>query len=129
MAGKGTAPKSGAELKNRVVELADKLGLQADIEVVAARRLWGAKRYIDVVLTHKETGKKLGIECKYQGVGGSAEEKIPSTINDINHWPILGIVVIDGKGFSKNMEGYLISTGKVVWFQDLEGWLKLFFAL
>lgn len=129
MAGKAKAPRSGEELKSRVVAVAERWGLQAETEVVAARRLWGAKRYIDVVLTHKQTGKKLGIECKFQGTSGSAEEKIPSTINDIAYWPIPGIVVIDGDGFSKNMEGYLIATGKVVWFEDLEGWLQLFFAL
>ena len=129
MAGKGTAPHSGGELRNKVVQLAEELGLKAETEVRAARRLWGAKRYIDVVLTHEPTGKKLGVECKYQGGSGSAEEKIPSTLNDIAHWPIPGLVVIDGAGFSKNMEGYLLSTGKVVWFSELEDWLRLFFAI
>ena len=43
---------------------------------------------------------------------GTAEEKVPATIQDIAHWPIPGIVVIDGKGFSANMP-YLMSTGKV----------------
>jgi len=37
--------------------------------------------------------------------------------------------VIDGEGFSSNMQGYLMSTGKVVWFDDLSDWLKLYFAL
>jgi hypothetical protein len=47
----------------------------------------------------------------------------------MEHWPIPGIVVIDGKGFSENMQGYLMSTGKVVWFSDLEDWLRLYFGL
>jgi hypothetical protein len=129
MAGKGTAPKSGDELKNKVADLARSLGLKADTEVVAARRLWGAKRHIDVVVIQEKTGKNLGIECKFQGGSGSAEEKIPATVSDIEFWPIPGIVVIDGEGFSSNMQGYLMSTGKVVWFDDLEDWLKLYFAL
>ncbi len=129
MAGKGTAPKSGDELKNKVADLARSLGLKADTEVVAARRLWGAKRHIDVVVVQEKTGKNLGIECKFQGGSGSAEEKIPATVSDIEFWPIPGIVVIDGEGFSSNMQGYLMSTGKVVWFDDLEDWLKLYFAL
>lgn len=41
MPGKGTAPKSGDELKRHVVALAEKLGLKAEAEVKAARRLWG----------------------------------------------------------------------------------------
>lgn len=129
MPGKATAPHSGNELKNKVVELAQNLGLKADTEVTAARRLWGARRRIDVVLSQEKTGKNLGIECKYQDQKGTAEEKIPATIKDIESWPIPGIIVIDGPGFSENMQGYLMSTGKVVWFEDLEDWLKLYFAL
>lgn len=129
MPGKGVAPRSGAILEQKVMDLADSLGLKAERRVKAARRLWGAKREIDVVLTQETTGKKLGVECKAQAVGGSTEEKIPATLKDIEFWPITGIVVIDGKGFSKNMEAYLLSTGKVVWYNDLEDWLRLYFGL
>lgn len=129
MPGKGTAPRSGDELKYRVVSLAESLGLKADTEVKAARRLWGHKRSIDVVITNEKDGKRLGVECKYQGGSGTAEEKILATIQDIMYWPIPGIVVIDGEGFSPNMRGYLMSTGKVVWFSELEEWLRLYFGL
>ncbi|GAB4474855.1 MAG: hypothetical protein Kow0088_11160 [Anaerolineales bacterium] len=120
---------SGDELKQRVVALAQSLGLRAQTEVRAARRLWGQRRYIDVVITDEKSGKRLGVECKFQATSGTAEEKIPATIQDMEHWPIEGIVVIDGKGFSQNMQGYLMSTGKVVWFSDLENWLRLYFGL
>jgi len=129
MAGKATAVRKGEELKHRVVELATRLGLKPKTEVRAARRLWGAKRRIDVVLTQEQTRKMLGVECKYQGTSGSAEEKIPATIKDIEFWPIPGIVVIDGAGFSNNMMGFLMATGKAVCFDDLEDWLKLYFSL
>jgi len=129
MPGTATAPRKGEELKQRVVELAATLGLKTETEVPAARRLWGAKRRIDVVLKNDKTGRVLGIECKYQGTKGSAEEKIPATIKDIEHWPIPGIVVIDGPGFSANMMGFLMATGKTVWLQDLRDWLKLYFVL
>lgn len=81
------------------------------------------------MVTQAQTRRTLGIECKYQGQPGSAEEKIAATIRDIEHWPIPGIVVIDGPGFSRNMESYLVSTGKVVRFEDLEDWLRLYFGL
>ncbi len=129
MAGKGLAVKSGKELQQKVVELAHALGLNAKTEVKAARRIWGAERYIDVIVSNTSNTKTLGIECKYQGTSGSAEEKIPSTIEDIQSWPIAGLVVINGDGFSTNMVGYLLSTGKVVWFKDLEDWLRLYFSL
>ncbi|MCY3846920.1 MAG: hypothetical protein OXH69_25650 [Acidobacteria bacterium] len=81
------------------------------------------------MLNHDASGRSLGIECKYQGTGGSAEEKIPATIQDIAAWPIPGIVAFEGSGFSANMRAYLHSTGKAVAYEDLRGWLTLFFGL
>src|SRR5688572_24009620 len=115
MAGGAFAVSSGAELRSRVVALGQKLGLQAKTEVRVGRRLWGAVRCIDVILTRTDTGTTLGIECKYQGGGGSAEEKVPATIQDISAWPIPGVVVFGGDGFSPNMVAYFHSTGKAIW--------------
>jgi hypothetical protein len=129
MAGKAKAVASGNELVKAVAELGTQLQLQAATQVRVGRRVWGAERRIDVVLTHPSTRVRLGIECKFQGGGGSAEEKIPSTIEDIRAWPIRDIVVISGSRFSSNMRGYLLSTGMVVEFEDLEDWLRLYFGL
>jgi hypothetical protein len=127
--GKAQAVQSGAELRDRVAELAKGLGLEAEIEVSVGRRIWGAKRRIDVVLTHPGTRKSLGIECKYQGTAGTAEEKIAGTFEDIKAWPIRGIVVFAGDGFSDNMKAYLLSTGMAVEFDDADKWLELYFGL
>jgi hypothetical protein len=129
MPGKGLAVTNGDELVKKVVEIAKTLGLETNEQVYVARRIWGAKRRIDVVLTDVTNRKTLGVECKFQGGGGSAEEKVPSTIQDIAAWPIPGIVVFSGEGFTENMKSYLISTGKAVELTDLEQWLKLFFGL
>jgi hypothetical protein len=129
VAGKATAVTSGNELKSRVAALGRNLGLDVRVEVRVGRRLWGAIRNIDVVLTRSETGQTLGVECKYQGGGGSAEEKVPATIQDIAAWPIPGLVVFGGSGFSPNMIAYFHSTGKAVSLDDLEAWLRLFFGL
>jgi hypothetical protein len=129
MAGKAKAVHSGAHLRDQVAALAQSLGLEANIEVSVGRRVWGAKRNIDVVLRHPETRKSLGVECKYQGSKGSAEEKIASTIEDIRTWPIRGIVVFAGDGFSSNMRAYLLSTGVAVEFEDVKTWFDLYFGL
>jgi hypothetical protein len=129
LAGKATAVTSGGELRDKVAALGATLGLDVRVEVRVGRRLWGAVRHIDVVLTRKETGQTLGVECKYQGGGGSAEEKVPATIQDITAWPIPGLVVFGGSGFSSNMVAYFHSTGKAVSLDDLEAWLRLFFGL
>ena len=129
MPGKSTAVESGNDLRDCVAEAGRALGLEAITEVAVGRRVWGARRKIDVVLKHPETRVSLGIECKYQGGPGSAEEKIPATIQDIRAWPIRGIVVYSGAGFSANMESYLLSTGMAVELADLEKWLQLYFGL
>jgi len=129
MAGKGRAVASGDQLTRAVAELGKELGLEVKQQFQVARRIWGAVRRIDVVLVDPQTRKTLGIECKYQGGGGSAEEKIPSTIQDIQAWPIPGIVVFSGDGFTQNMRSFLISTGKAIQLSDLKPWLCLFFGL
>ena len=129
MSGRALAVANGDGLAKAVVQLGVELGLEAMEQVRVARRIWGAERYIDVVLTHPQTRKTLGLECKFQAVRGTAEEKIPATIKDIEVWPIPGLVVFSGEGFTENMRSFLISTGKAVAFEELEAWLRLFFGL
>lgn len=129
MSGGSKAVTSGDELAKRVCELGTKLKLEVREQFKVARRVWGAERRIDVILKRQETGKTLGVECKFQGGGGSAEEKVPATIQDIEAWPIEGIVVFSGDGFTANMRSFLISTGKAVQLEELEPWLRLYFGL
>jgi hypothetical protein len=129
MPGKSRAVSSGNGLRDEVIRLGSELGLAVDSEVSCGRRIWGAKRKIDVVLRHKETRLSLGIECKFQDARGTAEEKIPATLEDIRAWPIRGIVVFSGQGFTSNMQSYLLSTGLAVELPDLRKWLELYFGL
>lgn len=129
MAGGAKAVQSGDGLVQAVAELAKELGLVSEQQFRVGRRIWGAERRIDIILTSSGSGKRLGIECKYQGTAGSAEEKIPTTIQDIDAWPIPGIVVFSGKGFSASMRSFLLASGKAVELEDLEPWLRLFFGL
>lgn len=129
MAGRARATAQGHSLETKVSRLAEGLGLSVRTRVSVGRRLWGAVRIIDVVATDPTTRRTLGIECKAQASRGSAEEKIPATVDDIRAWPIPGIVVFEGTGFSANMRHYLYSTGKAVEFSDLEEWLRLFFGI
>src|SRR6185295_12414896 len=129
MPGRALAVANGDDLAKAVVCLGHELGLEAREQVRVARRIWGAERYIDVVLIHPQTRKTLGLECKFQAVRGTAEEKIPATIKDIEAWPIPGLVVFAGEGFTENMRSFLIATGKAVELDDLPPWLRLFFGL
>lgn len=129
MPGRARAVASGDQLTQAVADLGRELGLEVRQQVRVARRIWGAVRRIDLVLIEPQTRKTLGIECKYQAVGGTAEEKIPATIQDIKAWPIPGIVVFSGEGFTQNMKSFLISTGTAVQLDELKPWLCLFFGL
>jgi hypothetical protein len=129
MPGRQHAVSNGDHLVKAVAQLARDLGLEAKEQVRVARRIWGAVRRIDVVITHPQTRKTLGIECKYQRDKGTTEEKVPATIKDIGAWPIPGLVVFAGDGFTQNMKMFLISTGKAVEFSELKPWLCLFFGL
>ena len=129
MPGRAAAVASGDALCKEVVALGESLGLTAREQYKCGRRIWGAERFIDVVLTHPETGRRLGLECKYQGTQGSAEEKVPAIIQDIAAWPIPGLVVFSGPGFSTNIKSFLVASGRAVDLDDLESWLRLFFGL
>jgi len=129
MAGKAIAVKSGQELEQVVASLGASLGLQVRTQVRVGQRIWGAERRIDVVLTNAETRQTLGIECKWQGGQGTAQEKVPSTIEDMAAWPIRGLVVFSGDGFTPNMRSFLIASGKAVALEHLREWLTLYFGL
>jgi hypothetical protein len=129
MSGRGTAPSGGDALELEVANLAQRLGLEVRRQVKVGRRLWGAERRIDVVVTEPTSRRRLGLECKFQGVPGTAEEKIPTTIQDISAWPIPGLVVFSGEGFSPYMRSFLIASGRSVELEDLESWLRMFFGL
>jgi hypothetical protein len=129
MPGRATAVKTGDELVRSVATLASSLGLEVRTQVRVGRRIWGAVRRIDAVLTHPATRRTLGLECKFQRELGTAEEKIPSTIQDIAAWPIRGLVVFAGEGFTPNMRSFLIASGKAVELSDLREWLLLYFGL
>ena len=129
MPGGPQAVSNGKGLERAVARIAHEMGLGVTRQVRVGRRLWGPVRKIDLVVRSSDSGQSLGIECKYQGRAGTAEEKIPAIIQDIAAWPIPGLVVFAGDGFSDNMRAYLHSTGKAVAFEDLRDWLNLFFGI
>lgn len=120
---------TGRQLEQAVADLGRALGLDVRTQVRIGRRVWGRQRHIDVVLRSPELRVRLGIECKYQGVAGTAEEKIPATLEDIESWPFRGLVVFHGKGFSENFPPYLRGKGKAIAFDELADWLIEFFDL
>lgn len=120
---------SGSKLERAVADIGSAMGLEVRKQVALGKRIWGRGRRIDVYMRHPDTGQRLGIECKYQNSLGTAEEKIPLTITDIEAWPIRGIVVIHGNGFSPDFKAFIRSTGRVVELEDLPNWLGFYFDI
>ena len=129
MPGRRAAVDSGRALELEVEQVAVSLGIEVRRQYALGRRIWGTRRRIDVILTHPDNRTRLGVECKFQRTVGTAEEKVPLIIQDIETWPIPGIVVFAGGGFTPHMQGYLLASGKAVHLDDLEPWLRLFFGL
>ena len=121
--------ESGPDLERAVVRVGEALGLEAETQVTLGQRIWGRRRQIDVLLTRPDTGVMLGVECKFQRTAGSTEEKTLATITDIDAWPIRGIVVMHGDGFSPDFKAFTRSSGKMVEFDELPAWLRFYFGL
>ena len=120
----------GKDLEQAVADVARTLGLQARTQVRVARRLWGAERPHRPRAAASRLGPEPGHRVQVPGHGRlGGRKRSPATIQDIAAWPIPGIVVFEGAGFSANMRAYLHSTGKAVAYEDLAGWLTLFFGL
>lgn len=122
-------PTSGKDLEDACAKLAASLGLVVKRQVPVGRRIWGPRRHIDILVTDTTLRRSFGIECKYQKVSGTAEEKIPATTQDISAWSVAGIVCFDGPGFSAYLQSFMLSTGKAVEFEHLEEWLRLYSVL
>lgn len=128
MAGGSKAFSSGRELQLKAAKVAEKLNLEVQLEVSFGHTIFGRRRRIDLLI-QDQAHHRLAVECKYQGVSGTAEEKIVATMEDFKSLPIEGLIVFDGQGFSQGMRGYLMSTGRAIPLEDLEDWLRMFFHL
>lgn len=120
---------SGRELEDAVARVGEALGLEVERQVVMGDRIWGTRRHVDVVLSKPDSERMLGIECKFQRSKGTTEEKIPLTVEDIEDWPIRGIVVLHGDGFSNEFKPFLKGRGRIVEFNRLGEWLRFYFRL
>jgi hypothetical protein len=104
---------SGADYQNLIGQhIADKFasrGVQVYPDVDFGRTILGKKRRIDLVVYDTTANKMLALECKYQRVSGSAEEKLPYALENIRSLPFPGYLVYSGDGFSESVLHFLES--------------------
>lgn len=75
-------------------------GLVVYTEVSLGKTIIGKNRRIDLFLLREEDQRALAIECKYQSVSGTTDEKIPYALQDLESMWLPGCLAYAGKGWS-----------------------------
>ena len=79
------------------------LGLVVYREVNLGKTVIGKDRQIDVFVHRPIDQKAIAIECKYQDVPGTADEKIPYALQDLAALWLPGCLVYAGHGWSRGV--------------------------
>jgi hypothetical protein len=77
------------------------LGVEVFTEVRAGTTIIGKRRCVDVFLLRGNLG--LSVECKFQDVNGTADEKIPYALEDLESPWHAGCLVYAGDGWSQGV--------------------------
>jgi hypothetical protein len=72
-------------------------------EVSLGKTIIGKSRRIDIFTLRKSDQRALALECKYQRVSGTADEKIPYALQDLEALWIPGCLVYAGQGWSEGV--------------------------
>lgn len=74
-------------------------GVMCFRELAFGRTTLGKRRRVDVLVINQEKVIAVAMECKFQMVSGSADEKIPHALDDVVAMPIPSCLVYAGSGF------------------------------
>ena len=78
-------------------------GLVVYTEVALGKTIIGKNRQIDVFILRRSDQKALALECKFQQVQGTTDEKIPYALQDLEALWIPGCLVYAGDGWSEGV--------------------------
>ncbi len=78
-------------------------GIQVFEEVNLGTSIIGKQRRVDLFILQPQERNAFALECKYQDVSGTADEKIPYTLQDLAALRMPGAVVYAGVGFSEGV--------------------------
>jgi hypothetical protein len=90
-------------------------GLAVYREVSLGKSIIGKNRRVDVFAVHSESSKALAVECKVQSTTGTADEKIPYTLQDLAAMHVPAFVVYAGAGFSDGVLHLLRSSERAAY--------------
>jgi len=78
-------------------------GIKVYTEVYMGKSIIGKNRRVDILVVNEKQNTAVALECKYQSVSGTADEKIPYTLEDSKLMQMDAYVVYGGCGFSKGI--------------------------
>lgn len=78
-------------------------GIQVYEEVNVGTSIIGKQRRVDLFLLLPGERKALALECKYQDTAGTADEKIPYTLQDLAALRMPSVLAYAGVGFSEGV--------------------------
>jgi hypothetical protein len=78
-------------------------GLTVYTEVSVGKTIIGKNRRIDVFVLRERDQRALALGCKFQNVSGTADEKIPYALQDLEALWIPGCLVYGGNGWSEGV--------------------------
>lgn len=78
-------------------------GLEVYDEVTVGTTILGKPRRTDLIALHRESGRALALECKYQDSSGTVDEKIPYALQDLEALRMPSALIYAGVGFSQGV--------------------------
>lgn len=78
-------------------------GITVYREVYLGKTIIGKNRRLDILILEEQTRVAMGLECKYQDTLGTADEKIPYALSDMEHLDMPVCLVYAGKGWSSGI--------------------------
>ncbi|MBC6443717.1 MAG: hypothetical protein GDA53_11560 [Rhodobacteraceae bacterium] len=78
-------------------------------QVIVGKNIYGMDRKVDFILYHPVRWDKcLVIQCKWQAIPGSVDEKYPFEVECIRHGEYPTIIVLDGAGYRPGAREWLM---------------------
>ena len=105
---------TGTEYANLVASyLSKRFGprsLKVYREIRIGKTIIGKNRCIDIFCVGEESQRAFAIECKFQDVQGTVDEKIPYALEDLAALPVAGCIAYGGQGFSEGVQHMLAAS-------------------
>jgi hypothetical protein len=130
LAGKiDTLELTSPEFERLIALIGLSLGLDCRRKLTVGKTIYGKDREVDVLFRDARNGNRLAVEAKYQRVTGTADEKLPYAVLNLQTLPLPGVIVYGGGGFHQGALHWLCASTKATDIARLGEWLTVFFAL